>query len=314
MQVKNSRLRFLDYFFVLRPSILVPVWAFFFAGVFKASQVKDLPLSHFSPSSKILTNFFAFTLVMGAVYILNQIFDRETDKQNNKLYFLSEGIISVKNASFEIFILLGISFSLTSFMNLNGKILLTLLTILGIFYSVPPIKLKARPIFDLLANALAYGMISFLAGWNSISEFTLEDLIFSVPAFFCAGAVFLNTTFLDYEGDKETNQITSAVFFGKTKILLLALFLLILAIVSAIFLQEFISLGMGVISFFFFLKAYLTKTKKWTLKSVLIGTETYTVISALIFPYFLIFLFVIFLLTKFYYKCRFGLNYPTLIK
>ncbi|KAA3602868.1 MAG: hypothetical protein DWQ06_06765 [Calditrichaeota bacterium] len=314
MQVRNSKLKFLDYFFVLRPSILVPVWAFFFAGVFKASQVKDLSLNHFSPSPKILIYFLAFTLVMGAVYILNQIFDRETDKQNDKLYFLSEGIISVKNASIEIFILLGISFFLSSFMNLNGIILLILLTILGIFYSVPPIKLKARPIFDLLANALAYGTISFLAGWNSVTEFALEDLIFSVPSFFCAGAVFLNTTFLDYEGDKKTNQITSAVFFGQTKVLLFALFLLILGIVSAIYLQEFVSLGMGLISFFFFYKAFSTKTQEWTLKSVLFGTESYTVISALIFPYFLFFLLVIFLLTKFYYKSRFGLNYPKLTK
>lgn len=314
MQLHNSKLKFLDYFFVLRPSILVPVWAFFFAGVFKASQVNELPLNHFLPSQEILIYFSAFTLVMGAVYILNQIFDRETDKQNDKLYFLSEGIISVKNAYIEIFILLLISLSFSFFMNFEGIILLILLTVLGIFYSVPPIKLKARPIFDLFANALAYGTISFLAGWNAVANFALEDLIFSIPSFFCAGAVFLNTTFLDYEGDKKTNQITSAVFFGKTKILLFALFLLILGIVSAFFLQEFVSLGMGLISFYFFYKAFSTETKEWTLKSVLFGTESYTVISALIFPYFLIFLLVIFVLTKFYYKSRFGLNYPKLTK
>ncbi|MDZ7340319.1 MAG: hypothetical protein ONB27_03110, partial [candidate division KSB1 bacterium] len=92
----NERLKFLDYFFVLRPTLFFPVWTVFLAGL-HANAVFDPKHAMSSlaivPAQNQILVALLLSLLMGAIFIFNQIADIETDRQNNKLFFIANGII-----------------------------------------------------------------------------------------------------------------------------------------------------------------------------------------------------------------------------
>lgn len=90
LQLK-SMLKYLDYIFVLRPVLMVPVWTILLLGHHQGSR--------YAAFNRSLPWLFMFsTLFIGGVYLLNQIYDLESDRKNKKLFFLVEGYISKKNA------------------------------------------------------------------------------------------------------------------------------------------------------------------------------------------------------------------------
>ena len=50
-----------------------------------------------------------YTLLMGAVYIVNQIADRETDARNNKLYLVAQGYVKLRILKWQIGFLITLS-------------------------------------------------------------------------------------------------------------------------------------------------------------------------------------------------------------
>ncbi|MCK4571813.1 hypothetical protein KAT89_02680, partial [candidate division WOR-3 bacterium] len=86
----------MDYFILMRPTLFIPVWMFFLLGV------------HFADGSlnfRSISIFILYTSLMGGVYILNQIVDRESDRKNEKLFLLSDEIIPISYAYLEMLLL-----------------------------------------------------------------------------------------------------------------------------------------------------------------------------------------------------------------
>jgi 4-hydroxybenzoate polyprenyltransferase len=85
---------------------------------------------------------------------------------------------------------------------------------LGWAYSVPPLRLKTRPGWDVAVNAVVVGVVSPVAGW-SISrppwefpwQFALIGLLF-------AAALYVPTTVTDLAADAGAGDTTFAVRFG----------------------------------------------------------------------------------------------------
>ena len=82
------------------------------------------------------------TFLVGAVYLLNQIYDVDSDRINRKLFFLAEGCISKKNAISQTVLLNLISIIPAYFISLELGVLFTLGFLFGFFYSAPPFSLK----------------------------------------------------------------------------------------------------------------------------------------------------------------------------
>ena len=79
--ISRTFLRLCDYIFVLRPLILVPAWSFFLVG---AAQGGDRAfLNTALPSSTVLPTLTAILIV---AYLINQIFDKDSDAKNNKIF------------------------------------------------------------------------------------------------------------------------------------------------------------------------------------------------------------------------------------
>ncbi len=154
-----------DYVFLLRPMILVPVWTFFLLGAWHASRTTGAPLDY----TRLLAGIASFTAIVGAAYIVNQITDREADRASGKLFLISHGVIDAKSAWTLAGTLTILSIAAAAILLPRGFTFILLAgAALGAAYSLEPFRLKRRPVLDVLANAVANGMLNTLAGWAAI--------------------------------------------------------------------------------------------------------------------------------------------------
>ena len=86
--------------------------------------------------------------------------------------------------------------------------------VLGWAYSVPPLRLKTRPGWDVAVNAVVVGVVSPAAGW-SITEAPWDfPWQFGLIGLLFAAALYVPTTVTDLAADAEAGYTTFAVRFG----------------------------------------------------------------------------------------------------
>ncbi|HTY08845.1 MAG TPA: hypothetical protein VMF29_06745, partial [Candidatus Edwardsbacteria bacterium] len=81
----------LDYLFVLRPILLVPAWTMLLVGHYQGSATHRMT---WRLPGRLWLALGLYSGLMGAVYIVNQIFDVETDRLNRKLFLVADGFVS----------------------------------------------------------------------------------------------------------------------------------------------------------------------------------------------------------------------------
>ncbi len=297
-----------DYIFLLRPSLLLPVWIFLFLGYFWGSGESIFGITLSLPL-KFWRVLISYSLLCSGVYVFNQIFDIESDRRNKKLFLLPQGIISIPTAWICFSILVGISFITGISLGRGYLILWTITFGMGILYSLPPFTFKGRPFLDLTFNSLGYGFITFLIGFGTISK---DGLLHSLPYIFATGAIFLHTTIPDIEGDREVGEITTGVFLGVFKTSIFALLLLLLAIFFSILFKDPFAGIISLVSIPGFILAIKRGSEEMSKKAYRIGVYGLGVLIALRFPPLLILSFLIFIALRIYYRYRFNLTYPTI--
>ena len=221
--------RFADFIFLLRPMILIPVWTFYLLGASHGSAETGREI----PMRALLVGLASFTALLGAIYIINQITDRETDRANRKLFLISHSIVPLRSAWVEAACLLALSFALSIlFMPISFTAILTVSLALGIAYSVEPLKLKKRPVLDILSDAAGFGVLATLAGWIAAGA-PLENLGTLAPYPIAVASVHLATTLADIEGDRAQGMKTSGVVLGASRGTVLAVLLMAVAVITS---------------------------------------------------------------------------------
>jgi len=300
--------RLFDYVFILRPTLFYPIWTFFLAGHWGGSRMGN---GHGTiAGSTFFPVILALSLIVGCVFILNQIKDIETDRVNGKLFLMSDGIISIKAAYIEA-ALLALAGLISGFLiNLQvGLLLVVLLILSGCCYNYPPASWKNHPIMGIVTNAGA-GLLIYSLGWFSAGGQGLVPLV-SLAYVMAGAAVYLNTTLPDRKGDESTGKITFGVKYGVQKTAIWALVFEVLMLVLAAWFKDqllFIS-GLIMLPFFIFgaVKATVDNVTRATKFSVLALAGA----VCIFYPLYLLPVFGVFFLSKWYYKIRFNLNYPS---
>ena len=298
----------LDYLFVLRPVLLVPAWTMLLAGHYRATGIKSIT---WQLPQRLWLMIALYSGLMGAVYIVNQIFDVETDRANKKLFLVADGYVDRTAIIIEAIILMAGAMAI-AFWKYSPPIgwLVAASGLLGLLYSVPPFKLKAKPLLDMLANGIGYGGLAFacgkLAGGGSAEGIWLAAL----PYMLAVAAVYLNTTLPDYQSDKATGNITSGVFFGGRVTTWLALVLMAVAAALAWRTGDRLCLVAGTCSLPLFLLAAVTQRMKWAMLSYQGGALLLVALVGLAFPVFFVMLVITYAALKYYNKWRFGMDYP----
>jgi len=298
-------LKWLDYLFVIRPVLMPPVWTILLLGHHRSAA--------FSGESNLPGLILLLvTFLVGAVYLLNQIYDVESDRINKKLFFLAEGYISKKNAIFQTILLNLISIIPAYLISLNLGLLFTLGFLFGFFYSIPPFSLKGKPLGGFLCNILAHGNLTFLAGWSVNQTLSGKSILFSLPYMFAVGAVYLNTTILDIEGDKRSGKITLALKWGKDLVVVLSFILVLVATIVSFLLKDIPFFIASALVFPFFLFGALTKKDKNIVLSTKLSILFLCIAAGSFYPWYFAILILGFAGTRLYYKARFKYDYPTL--
>lgn len=299
-------IKHLDYLFITRPVLMPPVWSILLLGHLRAAGLEGHRIS-------IGPVFFLISISIGAVYILNQIYDIESDRINGKLFFLAGGLIPLNNAWLEALLLAAAGVFGAFLWSFQLGILFASGFLFGYLYSAPPFSLKNRHVWGLLCNALGHGSLTFLIGWCVISNLSLRALFFSLPYFLAVAAVYLNTTLPDIQGDQKVNKITLGVKLGIPRAAGLSLFFVLLSLVLAWVFMDRVFVVAAALSFPFFVYAALTKKIKGIILSVKMAVLCLTIAAAIFYPWYFVVLIVGFLGTRIYYRSRFDMAYPTFI-
>ena len=307
----------LDYLAVLRPTLLLPVWTMVLLGYYHSLINSGIPLKYLpfilNPDAEIWKTLFLYSMLMGSVYIVNQITDAKTDDINNKLYLVAQGHVKIKFIKVESIILLlsAILFTVCWFTRNYFYFLFVLLSIIwGMAYSITPLRLKGKPILDLLSNALGFGFVAFAVGWTTQSAFSIQSLISSLPYIFCVGAGFINTTLLDLKGDENIGDKTIGVLLGVKKSCILSTFLLAASLTFSLILKDYIALSASLLCLPLFI--YMTLTHKFPAIAIAtkLGILLLSLFIAILIPYYFPLLIFTLLTVKWYYFKRFGIKYP----
>jgi chlorophyll synthase len=285
--------RFLDAFFALRPLVLVPAWSFFLLGC-----RADFPA----------LRFLALSLVLSGSYLVNQVVDFESDRLNGKGFFLQRGIFTGRAFAMlgTVLIATGLGLALARRDAVGWT---AAAAFLGLAYSLPPVRLVARPGFDLAANAIGYGGIALVLGAGSWSAAGAARVLACGLAVAC---VFLHTTLLDLEGDRRTGKRTSGVVLGVETSRRLAVLAGVASCAAAARAGTTAVALAAALTAFLALLAW-TRPFVVTSRTTVVGaTAVFALVAAARFPWFLLALAVLVAATRLYYRRRFGLRYPAL--
>lgn len=180
----------------------------------------------------------SFASSTAAIFVLNQYFDRESDKFNDSKRDLpiASGEISGKTAITIYIFLTTLSFFTVSVIDISLIPLFLAYVTIGICYSTPPLCLKKRPIVDVIIVGFASGVLPWIIGLQVSHQLTTypwvgrgyQDVFFTAIPFFlfqCAGHMF--HTAGDYDADLTGKICTFSVKYGKNTSTKLGIVLLI---------------------------------------------------------------------------------------
>ena len=299
-------LRICDFLFVLRPVILIPAWSFYLIGA--ASGTRSIQTSVAAVPAPLTA--FCLTAILVTAYLLNQIFDRESDERNNKCLYLSRGIFRPRTL-----VLMAVSSFLAASwayhrVDLGAKAPLALALALSLAYSLPPARLCARPFFDLISNAVGYGGIAFALGFMAVDASRDSAMWESIPWVLLVGATFLHTTILDFSGDRAAGKKSTTVLMGIRASAVTAVVLHGCAFIFAVATRDGVAAivtGATLPVTVFPLFKRSIGSSSFVIQS---NTLVVTVAAAFAWPLYLVVVVPLIVLSRFYHRRRFGFTYP----
>ena len=306
-------LKYLDYIFVLRPSLFFAVWIITLAGYHTSQHYYNGEATwlNLNFSLEILFYFTLITMASGAVFIFNQLQDVESDKQNDKCFLLSEKYIDPKFALKYALILSLLPLLIFLLIDLQIFILLLILELLwGYFYNYPPFAWKDKPLMGVLTNLLA-GFILFLIGWKMKSRVHTIAFYRFLPYMFAWGAVSILTTIPDMQGDQKQTKVTIALLLGRPTTIWVTLVMVIIGLILGIHANDPIIYIAISLSLPFYIITAFKPVKAWVLRTIRFSVFFLAILLVAAYPYFLIALIANFYLSRIYYKSRFDLVYPS---
>ena len=249
-------------------------------------------------------------MMMGSTFVLNQLKDIESDKKNKKLFIISDGILSPKTATIEVFVLTVVSILIGFLIRLEvGMLFIAFFLVTGILYNYSPAKMKDRPWGSLLANALM-GWIAFAIGWITAHQLRMQFIIDSLPYLFFNTALYLFTTLPDIEGDRVSGKKTLAVTYGLEKVIYGAFILYLTGLMISIKVMDFQALFFYLLSLPLFIKTLISGNVADTIRNTKYSILFFALSICLRMPAYFLMMVIGFFGSRIYFKKRFNLNYP----
>ena len=302
-------MRAADLFFASRPLLQLPIWTVYLISL----HYHHLKTGESFHASDLLMMLGISLLFTGAAY-LNQVYDFDSDLINDKVGFLQKNLLTSGQMLNGFLVVSILPLVIAPFVSIFVLFLFSQFVLLAYIYSVPPIRLKDRPIGGLMANGYAHGTLVALAVMPHLDIHNAGLLGWDLPFyfFFAVGAIYILTTIPDLRGDAATGKKTLAVVLGRTGSALVAVVFLVMAVAIAYTSHQAELVYLALFAIFLTLATLLLKTDS----SVRLAAKAPLFILTLLAGYhywgYLLFVVALLLATRAYYFKRFGVIYPEL--
>jgi len=323
--MKRLALALVDSLFLMRLPLLLPVWTILLLGWVTGHPEGGTGwgLGGWStvPCLRVLlASVFGFSLVVAAIYVVNQIADIESDRINHKLFLLPHGFISVGAAwaISAVCLVGGMAIGVRAGRALTW--LFAVSAVLGYLYNLPPVRLKDHALGGTVANCVGHGILTYLVGWCASKCGNCMDggqlwsgLLSSLSPALANGAVFLATTIPDAAGDRATGKRTFCVRFG-TRVTSVAAAVMCLGALLASALVEHHQWVMAVpsgVSLVFFGRLAFSGRAEDAYPAFRWPVLLLSITVMLMVPLYGVLLGMTFLVSRVYYRRRFGFEYPS---
>jgi 4-hydroxybenzoate polyprenyltransferase len=303
-------MKLLDLVFAARPMLHLPIWSIYLVALF---YNRKLTSGHFQwLDVGMLTGL---SLLASGAYYLNQVYDYDSDKINRKLGFLQFGLLNKKElmAAYLVVSVMAIGYSF--FFSFLMLVIFLQLFLFGYVYSTPPLRFKDRPFPGLLANAYTFGFLVPLTVMPQLNLHDANRLDWDNPIYFflAVAAIYLLTTLPDRKGDKAVGKRTMAVLLKPTTVKLIAFLLMILAAGVAIRSQRNILVFLSLVSSLPTMITLFLKSDKLELFAAKFPILLLTLLAGYFYPGYLVFIVVVLISCRIYYRRRLNLVYPNLM-
>ena len=148
---------------------------------------------------------------------INDIYDYESDRINRRKNSINGAVLNPKyhKLVFNLSIILSAVLLLSSIFtgNIVNIVSMSVLLVLVYGYSMPPLRLKQRPVIDSLSNGMMV-LLLFMTGFSYSKGVADMDIRIFLAAL-CVAGVHSYTTLVDYSTDKLVGDRTFAVVLGK---------------------------------------------------------------------------------------------------
>ena len=170
--------------------------------------------------------------------------------------------------------------------------------------------MKDKPWLSLLANA-AMGFLAFAMGWLGAQEYSIGLFYDALPYLFFNTALYFYTTMPDIEGDKKSHKHTLAVDYGIKPLLWAAFVLYLLSAITAYFLWDLLALFFITLSLPFFIMTIVKPDTDSAVRTTKFSILFYALAICFKLPAYFILMIALFFFTKWYFKIRFNVTYPS---
>jgi 4-hydroxybenzoate polyprenyltransferase len=302
-------MKLFDYIFAARPPLLLPVWSIFLVCLHYHHKLAGKTFVW-----QELIILAGLTVLTASAYYINQVYDKESDEKNSKLGFLQKGLVSPVTlmALYIMFSVLALTVSV--FISQATFFVFLQLFLISFIYSVPPLRLKDRPISGLFANAYSFGFLIPLSIMPAINQHNAGLLGWDNPLYFFLSVmgVHILTTIPDIRGDRATGKNTIGVVLPVR----VSLFVAISAFLGAAFVAQVSNylplMVIAIISATLTLAALVTSNIQVILAAVKVPILLLTLLAVYFYPVYLVFVVATLFATRAYYKKRFNTVYPRL--
>jgi 4-hydroxybenzoate polyprenyltransferase len=295
----------LDIIFAARPMLLLPAWSIYLISY-------HVIFNEYYFSTRAMMVLASLTLMTAGFYYINQIFDYKTDMINQKVGFLQRGLIHQREMLAAYLSVTLLSWVLIATQSFALTVIILTSSLLGFFYSVPPIKLKDRPLGGLLANGLGFGLLIPLLVIFQMQSLSWPRLFLALYFFFAVSAGYLLTIIPDREGDAAAGKNTLGANYSNRALILQGLIFLLMSLVNSIILKNNYLIAISSISLLIFAVALAVPGNKVILFACKFPILLMAFLAGYYYPVYFVFVVAIIILTRLYYHWRFGIIYPRL--
>jgi 4-hydroxybenzoate polyprenyltransferase len=204
----------------VRRNARISHWRAYFSIASLGLILNTPSLASLTPST-LLYFTFTISLYLGFAFSINNCYDMEADRNNRGKHGdnpIVNGDLTMREgvAASLLISVLGLAMAYLIYDNVTFLFYLTLIAI-SHAYSSPPLRLKSRPILDIVSHGLFFGVLLFIYGARTNGAPQSQGYLFLALLFTSSMILEMRNHIEDIDYDLDAGVNTTATWLGESR-------------------------------------------------------------------------------------------------